>query len=465
MSDVDDETLLLLLVTVCLSLKCVWVVKKRKRQDGRSGPRKRQKIPDYWASQWGATLQNQDEMMQDPEGRRHQQFRLRFRVPFAIYLELVNWTSTWYDKTVQQTDALGNSRVPVELLVLGVLRMLGRSTCLDGIQELSGISPSVMSVFFHKWCQKAAEELYPVYVKFPKTQSDIDKVMYDFAYVGFPGCLGSMDVVHVHWERCPSGLSVMHTGKEGYPTIAYQVIVDHSGRALACTRGFYGSWNDKIIVKFDGVIKQLRAGSHKHVKYKLYTADGSQTERSNVWIMVDGGYLKWEVTIAASSTCCTPAYVAWRKKLESVRKDVECFFGRLKQRFRILKGRILIQDKQKVDNIFLTCVALQNMLHEWDGLGNWKESDVVEGEIEGSDVQYWAADDARTGDLAIATGRLALQGRHTFVDESTSSNETAIAITRLGEDESERYDELEAALVTHFSHLMKVGRNNGWLRS
>ena len=148
--------------------------------------------------------------------------------------------------------------------------------------------------------------------------------------------------------------------------------------------------------------------------------------------------------------------------MESVRKDVECFFGRLKQRFRILKGRILIQNKQKVDNIFLTCVTLQNMLHEWDGLGNWKEPEVIEGEIEGSDAQYWS-EGAPTGDLEIRKGRVALQGRQTYVDDSTSSS--AIAIAHLEEDEEERYEELEAALVAHFSYLIKEGKSNGWLRS
>ena len=44
--------------------------------------------------------------------------------------------------------------------------------------------------------------------------------------------------------------------------------------------------------------------------------------------------------------------IAWSKRLESVRKDVECFFGVLKGRFRILKLPILYKEMEDIDNVF-----------------------------------------------------------------------------------------------------------------
>jgi hypothetical protein len=41
------------------------------------------------------------------------------------------------------------------------------------------------------------------------------------------------------------------TGKEHFPTIAYEATVDHSGRVLGVTKGFPGAKNDKTIVRFD----------------------------------------------------------------------------------------------------------------------------------------------------------------------------------------------------------------------
>ena len=57
------------------------------------------------------------------------------------------------------------------------------------------------------------------------------------------------------------------------------------------------------------------------------------------------------------------------KRLESVRKDVECFFGSVKGRFRILKLPLLFEDKEVIDNVWFTCCILHNLMHSFDGLG------------------------------------------------------------------------------------------------
>jgi len=52
-------------------------------------------------------------------------------------------------------------------------------------------------------------------------------------------------------------------------------------------------------------------------------------------------------------------------KMESVRKDIKCYFGRLKQRFKILRIPNLMKTKQKIDDMMFTIVAIQNMLLDY----------------------------------------------------------------------------------------------------
>ncbi len=84
-------------------------------------------------------------------------FRLRFRIPFAIFELLLVETTKWLRSTNQLqgdgTDACGRPGVPVYLKILAVLRILGRGTCADGIQELSLMSGDTALVFFHKFCK------------------------------------------------------------------------------------------------------------------------------------------------------------------------------------------------------------------------------------------------------------------------------------------------------------------------
>ena len=66
--------------------------------------------------------------------------------------------------------------------------------------------------------------------------------------------------------------------------------------------------------------------------------------------------------------------VRWSKWIESVRKDVECTFGILKGRFRILKIGIRIHSIESVDQLWCTCCALHNMFLFADGLSEtWAE--------------------------------------------------------------------------------------------
>lgn len=63
--------------------------------------------------------------------------------------------------------------------------------------------------------------------------------------------------------------------------------------------------------------------------------------------------------LIAKDTCV----VEW---FESMRKEVECYFGRLTGRFRILKLLIVMRTPQEVDKFFHTCYILHIMLDEFD---------------------------------------------------------------------------------------------------
>jgi hypothetical protein len=65
----------------------------------------------------------------------------------------------------------------------------------------------------------------------------------------------------------------------------------------------------------------------------------------------------------------TPQLHLWSALCHSVRKDVECVFGSMKKRFRILKVPGLFKYKTDVDNIFFTSCWLHNLLHDASGAG------------------------------------------------------------------------------------------------
>ena len=50
------------------------------------------------------------------------------------------------------------------------------------------------------------------------------KVMNVYRKMGFPGAVGSVNATHIRWHMCPVEFVHAATGKEKYPSVAFQVL-------------------------------------------------------------------------------------------------------------------------------------------------------------------------------------------------------------------------------------------------
>jgi hypothetical protein len=344
-------------------------------------PRKYEGKIDYDFSCWGRMLVN--DRMKDPGDRKGGKlFRRRFRVPWPLFEQLVTITreSGWFSEKPNCTGIRG---APLELKILAVLRVLGRGYCFDGVEELCLISAESLRIFFRKFVTLFARENYAKYCTHPQTPEEIERAMGVFTKLGLPGCIGSTDCVHIRWERCPAGSRSSHKGKEGFPTLSYEVTVDHTKKIIAVTEGHPGARNDKTIVKFDGFVTKIHNGElYADVPFDLVDKEGKVTREKGLYLIVDGGYHKWKCLQCPFKHTSKSAEALWSRWVESVRKDVECTFGILKGRFRCLKLPIYYQDKDVIDSMFFTCCILHNILLHIDGYDvrwekgvNWQGQD------------------------------------------------------------------------------------------
>ena len=97
-------------------IKIIEEIKERRQ-------RKWEGRPNYMESTWGRMLRS--DRINDPTDRKGGKlFRRRFRVPYPIYLQLVDITRA--SGVFKETpDAAGNPAAPLELKILSVLRVLG----------------------------------------------------------------------------------------------------------------------------------------------------------------------------------------------------------------------------------------------------------------------------------------------------------------------------------------------------
>lgn len=130
-------------------------------------------------------------------------------------------------------------------------------------------------------------------------------------------------------------------------------------------------------------------------------------------------------------------------------QDVECTFGIMKGRWRILKTGIRLQSRAVIDNVFYTCSILHNMLMEYDGLHKeWCAG-----------VQYDGLDGYHdTEDMRRIFGRLHVNKKTDLSRVGHIRNSSANAACNNADEDAEpddtEYDAsfefLNSALIEHF---------------
>ena len=200
---------------------------------------------------------------------------------------------------------------------------------------------------------------------------------------------------------------------------------------LNSTTGHPGRWSNKTLVRFDSLVSQLQRGCfYDKMTFQLSTKQGKSIKINGAYVIVDNGYLDWSTTVPPFKDSMNKSEARFSQWLESLRKDVECTFGILKSRWRILKTGIRLHSTKAADNVWLTCCALHNMLLDVDGLSKGWEIGIP---------SFWMTDwnvDLDFEDLPRAIRRLNGCSQE-FIDRCRSVN-----MTRFGAERKEREVEM-----------------------
>lgn len=161
------------------------------------------------------------------------------------------------------------------------------------------------------------------------------------------------------------------------------------------------------------------------------------------YLITDNGYAKWRIMQCPIKCSTNEHELRWSTRLESVRKDVECFFGRLKARFRILHMRILFHQQHRVDNIFISSSILHNMNLVHDELDvAWRNP-----------LNWETAEDEDDCDLREGRERLRMRGRlvspDAIAEEVNDFNNRNIVVEN-DDYADESYYDFRKILIDHY---------------
>jgi hypothetical protein len=126
---------------------------------------------------------------------------------------------------------------------------------------------------------------------------------------------------------------------------------------ISCAQ--YGTRNDKRIVHRDHNVHTVWTDWYSKVDWEYFTIDGKVRIDVRYYLICDNGYLQWPTSI------CPYLHVDktlmegyFSTNLESMRKDVECVFGILKKRWKVLNHGFKFHSMAICKKIFFTCCCL-----------------------------------------------------------------------------------------------------------
>jgi hypothetical protein len=290
-------------------------------------------------------------------------FRSHFRVPLKTIDDLTEMhiRNGWvrYTGRVRTNFQLS---IRTQLFIMCALEHMGNRKPHCQFETETNMSASSHLHFFNNFIVN----MYSVrseYVFYPRTMEELQVTVHDYESQHLPGAGGSIDVVHVKWSNCPAGDYNKCKGKESFPSVAFECVTNNRRRVLGISPIQFGARSDKHIVRFDPTVELIKKQWYKDVEWEYYTADGELKKEKGIYFICDGGYLRWKSLIcpyAGSEEIGQRGY--FNTNLESIRKDVECTFGILKKRWRILDYGLHYYNMKKCEMVFTVCCIMHNIL-------------------------------------------------------------------------------------------------------
>ena len=257
-------------------------------------------------------------------------FRQQLRMNRATFDTVVNILGP---RIVRENSRFRACLCPAKILAIGLYRLahgnsyltigpafnVGKSTVIEAVQDVVG----------------ALYELRDDHIKFPENLAEITTSIQSFEELSvLPNIVGAIDGSHVRIKAPKDSAADYFSRYQQHDFIIQAVVNGHKiFTDFAC--GFPGSMHDARVLRGSGIFTRAEQG-------EIFTAPVVHLAGREItpYLVGDSAYPlnPWLMKPYPEGTR-DPDEIAFNKELSSARVQVECAFGMLKNRWRILQKR------------------------------------------------------------------------------------------------------------------------------
>ena len=310
-----------------------------------------------------------------------ERFRTHFRAPLEVVSQLVEEMKRGgFEDKSDRRGKRGVAGHRLDLYIACCLRILATGNSLEQEELWSGISAQSLHAFLDDFIEFYGETVFERHVYMPDRET-LAKYERIEDLCGFPGAFGNVDGTNLLCCKYPFGRQF--AAMSGYKmknqtSVNVVVIVSPTGEVLHVSQMYPGATNDSRIARQDEVIRGLCSNPvFKDFAYHVFTRNGEKVEKTGAYLKADGGFgydrrlvSTFRIVIDESDN-----EGFFNNVHESRRSMVECFFGRWKQRFKIVKNGFYQQSERKIHLLIRTTIALMNILTRYDRIHEIGERD------------------------------------------------------------------------------------------
>ena len=279
-------------------------------------------------------------------------WKKNLRMSKQSFLTLVNLIRPFW---VERSTTVRKDSIMLEKRVAITLHYLKDQGSMIMTANLFGIGRCTVGQVVYEICTIITNKLGPQFIQFPTEREDVLKAMAQFSNrFGFPQVVGCIDGTHIPIKE-PVENAHDYVCYKFFPSLNVQAICDAYGRFINVEIKWPGSVHDAKAFAFSDVQKGYTEGKFSSFQKSLIPGD---TEVPQL-LIGDPAYPLLPYLMKEYDHCDSNEQVLFNQMLRSARNQIECAFGRLKARWRILLRNMDIP-LHRLPPIIHACFVLHN---------------------------------------------------------------------------------------------------------